>query len=238
MAACDPFTEEELGMVLANFAGKCAVRDRAIFAFGCASGFRISEVLSLKRGDIINEKGNLRKFVTIAKTKNGDPRRVIVNSLAQSFVQDWLKEQQEVQKISRADSFVFTTSTGNAVSRQHFWKAMKTAFRGVDFSREHYATHSMRKTYAWELYCYYHDLMMKGERVEPLLKVQEALGHKTLDATKDYLGPMLGNTDDRVRALYSNVSAKFADIKNRIKLNEKKTKRRKPVVTGVRRVKK
>ena len=52
MKGCRPLTEEEVDAVAASFTGQFATRDRALFVLGIKSGFRISELLSLRVGDV------------------------------------------------------------------------------------------------------------------------------------------------------------------------------------------
>jgi len=45
-------TAEEVAWVSQAFRGTCAERDRALFALGIKTGLRISELLSLRVGDV------------------------------------------------------------------------------------------------------------------------------------------------------------------------------------------
>ena len=52
MKGMRPFTDEEITAISDGFTGTYANRDRALFITGVKSGFRISELLSLKIRDV------------------------------------------------------------------------------------------------------------------------------------------------------------------------------------------
>ncbi len=52
MRGCRPLTNTEVEQVLGAFVGRSAPRDRALFVLGLKAGFRVSELLSLRVGDI------------------------------------------------------------------------------------------------------------------------------------------------------------------------------------------
>lgn len=52
MIGSRPLTSEEVASVLKTFSGSYAACDRALFILGLKSGFRISEMLSLKVQDV------------------------------------------------------------------------------------------------------------------------------------------------------------------------------------------
>jgi integrase len=48
MPGCRPLTDDEVDLVLQSFGGRYALRDRALFCLGIYTGFRITELLSLR----------------------------------------------------------------------------------------------------------------------------------------------------------------------------------------------
>ena len=53
MRGCRPPTEPEVEAALACLEGENGARDRALFLLGVRSGFRISEILSLRVRDVV-----------------------------------------------------------------------------------------------------------------------------------------------------------------------------------------
>ena len=66
MRGCRPLTNTEVERVLGAFAGRSAPRDRALFVLGLKAGFRVSELLSLRLGDIL-EAGGIARRVTVRR---------------------------------------------------------------------------------------------------------------------------------------------------------------------------
>ncbi len=61
-----PLTDEEIQKCLTSFDGKYGKRDLAIFTLGCACGFRISEILSLRVKDVYSiEKKKLMPTIHV-----------------------------------------------------------------------------------------------------------------------------------------------------------------------------
>jgi integrase len=52
MKGCRPLTEPEVELLQRSFGGVYAARDRALFLLGVKTGFRISEFLALRVGDV------------------------------------------------------------------------------------------------------------------------------------------------------------------------------------------
>jgi integrase len=52
MNGCRPLTDAEVELVRKTFAGRYAARDRCLFILGIETGFRISELLSVRLGDV------------------------------------------------------------------------------------------------------------------------------------------------------------------------------------------
>ena len=66
MKGCRPLSDEEITLVRRSFGGTYAARDRALFILGLKSGFRISELLSLRVGDVL-QHGRLVDQVTVRR---------------------------------------------------------------------------------------------------------------------------------------------------------------------------
>jgi integrase len=92
MKGCRPLTEAEVALVQASFGGTYADRDKALFLLGVKSGFRISELLSLRIGDV-SQHGRLVDRVTVPRrqmknTREG--RTVRLHPEAKATLATWL----------------------------------------------------------------------------------------------------------------------------------------------------
>ena len=180
MKGCRPLTEEEVQATLRAFEGPQAARDRALFLLGVRSGFRISELLSLRLGDVC-PRGRVAERISVARRhmkKKVEGRSVLLHPEARTALEEWIAE---LERRGQADGegFVFRSRKGSngALSRVQAFRLLRAAFEraGVEGS---VATHSMRKTFANRVY----------ERLgRDLLKTQKALGHKNINSTVSYL---------------------------------------------------
>jgi integrase len=92
MKGCRPLAEDEVDVVRKSFSGIYATRDKALFILGVKSGFRISELLSLRVGDVW-QHGRLVDRVTVARAhmkKKVEGRTVVLHPEAKAALTAWL----------------------------------------------------------------------------------------------------------------------------------------------------
>jgi integrase len=92
MKGCRPLTEEEVLLAQRSFGGVYAARDKALFLLGVKSGFRISELLSLRVGDV-SQHGRLVDRVTVprrAMKGKQESRTVLLHPDAKAALAAWL----------------------------------------------------------------------------------------------------------------------------------------------------
>ena len=63
MKGCRPLTDQEADAIMESFGGQYADRDRAVFALGRYTGERISAILALRVGDVV-QAGRLTDSIT------------------------------------------------------------------------------------------------------------------------------------------------------------------------------
>ena len=166
MIGCKPLTDAELAAV--TFRGKFATRDRALFILGVKTGLRISELLSLRVGDVAERVSVARK-----NTKGRrEGRSVALHPAARTAVASWVAEAE-----LGAEEPLFRSREGGAITRNAAYKILKGAFSRAGVTGKT-GTHSMRKTFAAKLY----DALDRD-----LVKVKAALGHKDINSTVSYL---------------------------------------------------
>lgn len=162
-------------------------RDRALFLLGIATGYRISELLSLRIKHVY-EFGRVRDQIAIPKVvmkgKKGG-RSCWLHPDAQVAIRDWL----EVLGTENVEVFLFRSKKGynQAISRAQAWRVLKQAFAAAEVGGET-GTHSLRKTYAQAVHAL-------GER--DLYLTQQALGHDKVTSTAKYLA----NVDDKLKQI-------------------------------------
>jgi len=151
---CRPLANDELTKALKAFRGPYRHRDRALFAVGLTTGLRISELLSLTLGHVL-EDGRIVDEIRLeaAATKGGaDAAALPVHELARKALRTWLRQLGRLGYLT-ADCFLFQSqSIGNAaLNRSHAWRILRRTFRRAGL-RGKLGTHCMRKTFAGNIY--------------------------------------------------------------------------------------
>ena len=183
MRGCRALSEQEVTQVKESFRGTYRVRDRCLFMVGIHTGFRISELLSLKVGDVW-QHDRLADHVTVQRKhmkKKVESRTVRLHPEAKQALLPWLMALQEhgaLQPKMPLFRSRKSKSSARAISREHARFVLKDTFNRNQLMGP-LGTHSMRKTLArraWEFFN--HNLLM----------VQKVLGHKSIQSTISYLG--------------------------------------------------
>lgn len=194
MKGCRPLSESEVAAVLKALIGPYALRDRALFLLGIKSGFRISELLSLRLLDVMRA-GRLLDRVSVARhnmKKKIEGRTILLHPEARAALQLWIDELR-TQGYMTSDTFVFQSRKGRnaALSRVQAYRILQAAYlrAGVEGQT---GTHSMRKTFANNVH----------ERLgRDLLKTQKALGHRNINSTVSYLSFQQEEIDEAILGL-------------------------------------
>lgn len=201
MAACRPLDTEELKRMIAatgrEFHG---LRDRTLIITGCATGFRISELLSLCRQDVLDAAGRIKPVVTVRRArmkKKLAARSVPLPESVRGTLREWLLEQERAGLVLKSDPLFPSraampqgkgrASAAGPMSRTAAWKAMRRLAVRAGVQRSNVGTHSMRKSFAGAVHEHWLDRLAAGERVDPVVMTRDALGHKQIQSTVSYL---------------------------------------------------
>ncbi len=145
-----------------------AVRDRAMFELLYSSGLRLSELTSLKLGDVSFADA------TVRVTGKGNKTRVVpVGSHALQALQTWLPVRESLP--ARNQSALFLSRRGEAVSTRTVQSRLAAWGVGQGLTR-HVHPHMLRHSFAS------HVLQSSGD----LRAVQEMLGHASISTTQVY----------------------------------------------------
>ncbi len=180
MKGCRPLTDKEVARISGYFASRDARRDLALFVLGVKTGFRISELLSLRIGDVLAGEGIVDRVRVYRRNmkKKREGRTVVLHPLAKQALAAWL---QELQGRGRTDpeTAVFLSRKGDAlpISRAQAWRVLQVAFEACGVLGQT-GTHSMRKTFAKNMYS-----ALGGD----IIQTQRALGHRNINTTVQYL---------------------------------------------------
>jgi len=182
MKGCRPLTPEEVREVLDHFYGDHAARDRALFALGVSSGFRLSELLALRVVDLFAGP-TLRETVRLARSKMKGKRTSRSIRIA-PFASEFLIAARASLASRRRDHpaspfFQSRSATPRALSRAQAHRLFAQAFARADLygASGELASHCMRKTFAARMWAHFGDVF----------SVQVALGHASPSSTVAYL---------------------------------------------------
>lgn len=164
--------------------GRIPAKYAALAAIGVTTGCRISELLALRRGDLIDPRtGRMRPVVAFLKLKarsGAKTRKLTIPERWAGFVEIHLNAEAE-RGHTGADEFVFRGQHGNPLSRISVYGYFR-ALLGPG-----HGTHWMRKTFAYEMFRH---LLGEspGDPMRALELTRRALGHERIDTTVRYLG--------------------------------------------------
>lgn len=178
MIGARPLTNEEVNDILNNFKN---ARDKCLFILGLKTGFRISELLSIKVIDVVQyDKIQDSVTVTRANMKGSKSSRTVKLHID--------------AKEALAAMGVLTMNKSERlfpIERQQAHRILKEAATKAKVSGK-VSTHSLRKTFAKKV----HDLFEKD-----IVKTQKALGHASLSSTAHYLQFDQKEIDDAILSI-------------------------------------
>jgi integrase/recombinase XerD len=164
-------TSEEANLLLSkpNCVDFKGYRDKAMLEVLYATGIRVTELISLNIKDI-----NLELGVLICHGEEKS-RTIPLYPVAVKSVMDYLYQAKSYINIDNNDNAIFVNISGNRLTRQGFWKIIKSyaALAGI---KKCITPHTLRHSFAAHLL----------ENGADLKSVQEMLGHCDISSTQIY----------------------------------------------------
>ena len=158
------------------------LRDKALIEVLYATGMRVSELLTLKAGDLNLDEGYL---TCVGK---GDKERIVpIGHEASEWLRRYMRDARPALAKGRTSGPVFVNARGGALSRVGFWKVLKDYGIRAGISRE-LSPHVLRHSFATHLL----------ERGADLRAIQVMLGHADLSTTQIYTHVL----EARLRTVY------------------------------------
>ena len=195
MKGTRPLDNDEIRRVSAAFTGTYEIRNRGLFMIGVSTGGRISELLSLRIGDVFQNRKPVSDLLygkSIVKGKETS-RTVPVNADGRKAIDELVQWHREYYGSVAAKRPLFPSRHNSgtvALHRQTAHEILKTAFIEAGLNG-HIATHSLRKSFAQRLY----------DKTGDIYMVQELLGHRNISTTQKYLGVNYADAKAAVEAI-------------------------------------
>ena len=178
-----PLTDDEYYRLLAAFRGRMKLRDRCMAVMIRRGGFRISELLCLTLGDVVDQ-GQVLPVIYIAKRHTKRKRAGYRRDLhweAREALTEWIDVLFEAGWQTREVCLFHSLGRVNRpISRQHAWKVINRAAKRWDGARlaGPIGPHSLRKSWGCDIF------EASGKN---LRAAQEALRHTSPETTSRYL---------------------------------------------------
>jgi integrase/recombinase XerD len=175
---------EEVDRLLAqpDAATPRGVRDKTLIEVLYATGLRVTELLSLKPGDVSLDAGYL---TCVGK---GDKQRIVpFGTAAADWLARYVKDARPALLRNRKSAWLFVNARGGRLSRVGFWKILKEYGVRAGITRD-ISPHVLRHSFATHLL----------DRGADLRAIQMMLGHADLSTTQIYTHVL----EARLRAVY------------------------------------
>lgn len=177
-------------------------RDNMLFIVGINFGLRVSDLLTLRFAQLINEDFTFKTSFPILEKKTKNTRKVkrnryiSINDAVMDAITLYLEHSH-----SKLDDYMFRSTSNNGInknqpiSRSMVDKMLKGVAKDLNLENK-MATHSLRKTFA------YHQMVMSGNDPRKLLLLQKMFGHSSAAQTLDYIGI----TSEEIEEAYMNLN--------------------------------
>lgn len=192
--------ESELEKIQAGFSGVYRHRNLVLFNLGVSTGFRISELLSLRLRNVQEPGGGIVERLAIERRHmkgKHKGRSVKLSDTIRRYLACWVAEMAKFGFVHGNDP-VFCMRCGKVVSRTQIYYVVRCAALAAKITpMAGIGTHTMRKTFALMVWTDAKKRERNGERIESLQIVQQALGHADIKSTMSYMSFLKAEDVDR-----------------------------------------
>jgi integrase len=125
-------------------------RDLLLFVMGINTALRISDLLRITIGDLVNNVGNIRSQFWVKEQKRGKRREVVINASIREALVPYLDQFPEIT--DNPHHFVFFNFKSPPftvpIKRGQAWKIITTICHDAGLQGR-FGTHSLRKTWGY-----------------------------------------------------------------------------------------
>lgn len=162
------------------------LRNYMMFVVSINNGTRISDLLSLKVGDVLTASGEVREEVYIRESKTGKTRYVFFGKGSKQAILQYLNALPSFEM----NDYLFSSrkkkdGMSQPIGRTQAWKIVSKMGEAISADREeklHLGTHSMRKTFG------YQRIKQNPDDQMVVAQISEMYNHSNMNTTYRYLG--------------------------------------------------
>jgi len=179
---------KKIAQIKNQLKGAGRYRDLLLFVTGINTALRVSDLLSLTVGQLVDENGTIRKSFAIKEAKRGKRNVVTINDSIREVLALYLAEFDAI--LSNPAHFIFFSTKiadynyTRPLTRERAWQLISAMCHAVGLTGN-YGTHTLRKTWGYHA----------RKNGVPMEIIMEKLNHTSFAFTKRYLGI----TDDELR---------------------------------------
>jgi integrase len=179
---------KKIAQIKNQLEGAGRYRDLLLFVVGINSALRISDLLTLRIGQVVDDNGEMRQTFAIKEEKRGKRNVVTINVSIQEALRKYLAAYPGIVKDPN-HYLLFSTKRADydfsrPITRERAWQLVSEMCHSVGLSGN-YGTHTLRKTWGYHA----------RRNGIPMEIIMEKLNHTSFAFTKRYLGI----TDDELK---------------------------------------
>lgn len=182
MNSVDPIRKSDDILNFINYLRSKNERDYVLALTGFYSGYRISDVLSLKVKDFRD-----RDFFFFREKKTGKQTKLQINPILKKAANEYIEDND-----LEDDDFMFKSQVGynRPITRQRAYKILKDAATKIGL-QGNFGTHSLRKTMGYHYY----------QQTKDVVTLQMIFNHSSPSITLNYIGITQDIINDKLKNL-------------------------------------
>ncbi|MBA7523697.1 Tyrosine recombinase XerC [subsurface metagenome] len=159
-----------------NLKDKEEYRNYLVFTMGVNSALRSSDLRNLKVSDVLDNKGDIKKYLYTRVKKTKREIRITINEAMREAINYYLKKT----KVFNPEQFLFKSKRSDKpIDNVALFYMIKKWTKEVGLVNERYSAHSLRKTWGYQARVHH------GASIE---MISEKLGHRSTNVTRRYIG--------------------------------------------------
>lgn len=200
--AADPIKNvEDIERLSQHLISQNRYRDNMLFIVGINLGLRVSDLVTLRFSDLIDESYAFKTTFPVLEKKTKNTRKakrnryLTINEAIMDAVELYLSHHP-----AKLDDYMFKSESNRGGNQNRplatysVERILKKAASEIGLEC-HVATHTLRKTFG------YHQMAMGGNDPRRLLLLQKIFGHSSVAQTLEYIGITDEEIEDAYRGL-------------------------------------